>query len=149
MDLFQEIINDHEKQRTLSDLLIKTNGASDGRKELYERLKSELERHANAEERFFYRPLFKHDVSQEQARHSVAEHHDIDELIEELDTTDMSSPAWLAAAKKLKDQVIHHLDEEEQDVFKLADKALDDKKMNSLAKDYRDMMDHPERHTDD
>jgi len=149
MDLFEEIKSDHQKQRTLVDLLVKTNGESDGRKELYERLKDTLKVHADAEERYFYRPLFKHDRTQDQARHSVAEHQDIDELLEELDNTDMSSPGWLATAKKLKDQVIHHLDEEEEDVFKLADKTLADSKMESLAKDYRDMMDHPEKHGDD
>ena len=140
MDLFEEIKTDHEKQRTLCDLLVKTNGASDGRKELYERLKNELKVHADAEERFFYRPLFKYDEAQDQARHSVAEHQDIDELLEELDNTDMSSPAWLSAAKKLKDEVIHHLDEEEEDVFSLVDKTLDNNKMDSLANDYREMM---------
>ncbi|MBD3629267.1 hemerythrin domain-containing protein [Cyclobacterium sp.] len=141
MDLFEEIKNDHEKQRTLCDLLIKTNGASDGRKELYERLKRELQTHADAEERYFYRPLFKYDNTQDQARHSVAEHQEMDELMEELDNTDMSSPGWLATAKKLKEKIIHHLDEEEEDVFSLADQSLDDAKMNALARDYRSMMD--------
>lgn len=142
MDLFEEIKKDHEKQRALCDLLVKTNGATDGRKELYERLKNELKVHADAEERYFYRPLFNHDITQDQARHSVAEHHDIDELLEELDKTDMSSPGWLVTAKKLKEQVIHHLDEEEEEVFALADKALADSKMDTLAKDYREMMDN-------
>jgi len=97
--------------------------------------------HADAEERYFYRPLFKYDKKQDQARHSVAEHHDIDELLEELDDTDMSSSDWLATAKKLKEQVIHHLDEEENDGFDLADKAMDDSTMNKLAEDCREMMD--------
>ncbi len=142
MNIFEEIINDHEKQRTLCDLLVKTKGDSDGRSELYERLKNELTTHADAEERYFYRPLFDHDETQDQARHSVAEHHDIDELLEELDDTDMSSPGWLVTAKKLKDQVIHHLDEEEEEVFALAKKALNKTKLESLAKDYREMMEN-------
>ena len=140
MNLFEEIIKDHEKQRTLCDLLVKTKGDSDGRSELYDRLKNELTTHADAEERYFYRPLFDHDETQDQARHSVAEHHDIDELLEELDKTDMSSPGWLATAKKLKDQVIHHLDEEEEEVFSLAGKTLNDSELESLAKQYREMM---------
>lgn len=141
MDLFKEIKNDHEKQRTLCEQLVETNGESDERKELYEQLKNELKVHADAEERYFYRPLFKFDKTQDQARHSVSEHHDIDELLEELDDTDMSSPGWLVTAKKLKEEVFHHLDEEEEDVFPLADEALKDSEMKDLAKDYREMMD--------
>lgn len=139
-NIFEEIRADHEKQRTLVDILLKTHGDSDGRQELFERLKHELQVHATAEERHFYIPLMKHDLTQEKARHSVAEHHDIDELIEDLENTDMSSPGWIATAKKLGEQVIHHLDEEEQEVFQMAGKALNETQKTDLAKSYRKSM---------
>ena len=82
----------------------------------------------------------KHDLTQEKSRHSVAEHHEMDELIEELEKTDMSSPGWIATAKKLGDRVIHHLDEEEHEVFQLAGKALTEKQKEELAKSYRQSM---------
>ncbi len=140
MKLFEEIIEDHKKQRILCNMLVDTSGETKKRKVIYEELKNELKVHADAEERYFYRPLFKFDETQDQARHSVAEHQDIDKLIEELDETDMSSPGWLATAKKLKHEVLHHLDEEEEDVFPMADKTLSESKMTDLAKDYRSMM---------
>ena len=80
------------------------------------------------------------DMTQEKARHSVAEHHEIDELVEELEDTDFSSPGWLAAARKLHDLVTHHLDEEEQEVFQLAGRALSDDAKARLADTYRDEM---------
>lgn len=141
MNIFEELRADHEKQRTLVDILIKTHGDSEGRQELFDRLKNELETHAMAEERHFYVPLLKNDLTQEKARHSVAEHHEMDELIEELEKTDMSSSGWLATAKKLCDQLIHHLDEEEQEVFQLAGKALTEKEKTELATKYRQTMD--------
>ena len=76
MNIFEEIRKDHEKQRTLMDLLVKTQGDSDGRRELWSRLKEELEAHARAEERYFYNPLMNHDLTQEMARDSWGDGHD-------------------------------------------------------------------------
>ncbi len=81
--------------------MLKTEGESTERKSVWKKLKIELQAHEAAEERnFFYNPMIEHDKSQEQARHSIAEHHEIDELIKKLDETDMSSSAWLAHFKK-------------------------------------------------
>ena len=111
MTLFEALREDHDTQRTLLGLLIKTHGDSDGREELFEKVKKALTSHAAAEERALYIPMMELDMTQEKARHSVAEHHEIDELVEELEDTDFSSPGWLAAARKLHDLVTHHLDE--------------------------------------
>ena len=92
------------------------------------------------EERFFYVPLIEEDLTQEKARHSIAEHHEMDELVEKLEDTDMSSSAWLVYMKELAHQVEHHLDEEEQEVFQLAGKALTEKEKDKLAKDYQEFM---------
>lgn len=140
MTLFEALREDHDTQRTLLGLLIKTHGDSDGREELFEKVKKALTSHAAAEERALYIPMMELDMTQEKARHSVAEHHEIDELVEELEDTDFSSPGWLAAAKKLHELVTHHLDEEEQEVFQLAGRALSDDAKARLADTYRDEM---------
>ena len=44
--------------------------------------------------------------------------------MEELNDTDMSSPAWLATFKKLKERYEHHMEEEEEDVFPVAKKIV-------------------------
>lgn len=140
MNIFEALREDHDKQRTLINLLCETEGDSEGREELFGKVKAELAHHAAAEERHFYVPLMKDDHTQEKARHSIAEHHEMDEMVEELATTDMSSPHWLAVAKKLQDQLHHHLDEEEQEVFQQAGKALSDEQKSSLATAYHQLM---------
>lgn len=143
MTIFEAIRSDHETQRTLIDLVVKTEGASDGREELFERLKRELTAHAAAEERYFYVPLMEADLTQDAARHSVAEHKELDDFIEQLEGYDMSGSQWLQTAKELADRLVHHLDEEETEVFPVAGKALTDAQKDSLADDYRADM---ERH---
>ena len=140
MNIFESLREDHQKQRTLVDLLAKTHGDSDGRRELFERLKRELEHHAAAEERHFYVPLMEEDLTQQKARHSVAEHQELDELISELEKTDPSSSGWLATAKKLSERLVHHLDEEEHEVFQMAGKVLSEDKKKTLATEYRNYM---------
>ncbi|QNJ97125.1 hemerythrin domain-containing protein [Constantimarinum furrinae] len=140
MNIFEAIRKDHDLQRELCDKLTKTEGASDTRKQLFKALKHELNVHAIAEERHFYSPLIHNDMMQEHARHGIAEHHEIDDLVEQLEETDMDSPAWLVYAKQLCEKVEHHLEDEEHTFFQLAGKVFTETQKKALAKDYREAM---------
>lgn len=140
MNIFEQIRKDHDTQRDLLDKLVDTSGDSKKRDEIYTALKKELEVHADAEERHFYKPLISNDMMQEKARHGIAEHHEIDELIEKLDETEYDSSAWLKFAKQLQEKVEHHLEDEEHVFFQLAGKVFTEKEKTSLAKDYTNYM---------
>lgn len=140
MTIFEELRVDHDKQRQLLDLLLDTSGNEPEREQYYQQLKTQLEQHAAAEERYFYNPLIEDNATIEMSRHGIAEHHEIDELIEALEQTDMSSPAWLQHFKNLKHKVLHHLEDEEQGFFQKAGKVLEDSEKQSLGKEYREMM---------
>lgn len=135
--IFDALREDHDKQRAMLEKLLATEGDSAERRKIYRQLKDELKAHAVAEERHFYKPMMDYDAALEKARHSIAEHHEIDEFLEKLDETEMSSSAWLATAKKLSDRVHHHLDEEEQEVFISAGKALSESLKRELAGSFR------------
>ncbi|WP_309674420.1 hemerythrin domain-containing protein [Pseudomonas sp.] len=136
MNIFEALRESHDRQRTYADALIQTSGDTPERVEAYKQLKSELQAHETAEERHFYIPLMEFDNGVDLSRHAIAEHHEMDEMMEELDETEMSSPAWLAVAKKLAEKVNHHLEEEEQKFFQMAGKLLDDKQKETLAGQY-------------
>ncbi|WP_372982681.1 hemerythrin domain-containing protein [Marinobacter sediminum] len=141
MTIFEELRADHDKQREMIDQVLATSGASEERDRLFLNLKKQLEDHALAEERYFYVPLMTFDATQEKARHSVAEHHELDELIEALSDAEQDSSAWLAHAKNLAHKLLHHLEEEEKEVFPNAGKILGDDEKSSLGADYRKEMD--------
>lgn len=140
MNIFEALRNDHDIQRKLLKKLVETSGDSKLRDTIFKSLKNELETHANGEERYFYKPLIDSDRTQEKARHSIAEHHEIDELIEKLEETDYDSSAWLKIAKDLQEKVEHHLDEEEQEVFQMAGKVLSENNKGELANGYEKYM---------
>ena len=136
MNIFEALRISHETQRAMADSLINTQGDSPERGLLFRELKLELAAHAAAEERFFYVPLIAHDMTQEPSRHGIAEHHQMDKLVETLETTDFSSPGWLVTARALHHKIFHHLKDEEQGIFQLAGKVLSEAEKISLAKEY-------------
>ncbi|MBU2869632.1 hemerythrin domain-containing protein [Colwellia sp. E2M01] len=137
MDIFTALRSDHEKQRLLMQALVETTGESASRKDFFNDLKTQLSQHSTAEERYFYAPLMEVDDTVQVARHAIAEHHEIDELIEQLEQTEMSSPTWLKTMKDLKHKVLHHLAEEEKTFFQQAGKHLSSTQKTELANQYQ------------
>jgi hypothetical protein len=137
VNIFEALRESHDRQRRYADALIQTRGDTPERVEAYKRLKSELQAHETAEERHFYMPLMEFDNGVDLSRHAISEHHEMDEMMEALDATEMSSPSWLATAKKLSEKVHHHLKEEEQKFFQMAGKLLDDQQKETLAGQYQ------------
>ena len=140
MKIFEALRKDHEKQRLLLKILAETSGDTAARREYFQELKNQLESHAVAEERHFYSHMLENDDTVELTRHGIAEHHEIDELIEKLDETEMSSPAWLHYLKSLQEKVEHHLADEEQEFFQVAGKVLNERQKEKLADGYREEM---------
>lgn len=136
MNIFEALRESHEIQRDLSEQLVQTSGDTPERTALFADLKNELAAHELAEDRHFYAPLMQHDAAIDLCRHAIAEHHEMDEMVEELEGIEQSSPAWLVKAKLLADKVHHHLKEEEQKFFQQAGKILTEKQKTDLADKY-------------
>ena len=136
MNIFEALRVSHELQRSLANSLVETSGASEDRKELFDLLKNELYAHSVAEDRYLYIPLMFNDVGLDITRHALAEHHEMDELVEQLEETDMSSPSWIATAKQLSEKVHHYLKEEEHKFFQQAGKILEESEKEKLGKKY-------------
>ena len=81
--------------------------------------------------------MIETESGQPHARHSVAEHHELDELMQELDEMDMSSPGWLTRFKKLRHDYEHHIDEEEQDIFPCAKESIGEDKNGKIAAEFK------------
>ncbi|MEM8771579.1 MAG: hemerythrin domain-containing protein [Pseudomonadota bacterium] len=133
MDIYERLIEDHDRQRRFCDILEKTEGDSDGRSEIWSKLKVELEAHASAEEQTFYAELIQQPEATEMGRHSIHEHQEMTKLISNLDDKEFANTGWLPTFKKLAHKVRHHLDEEEKEIFVVARKVIDDSTAKELA----------------
>ena len=136
MNIFQALLVSHETQRELAARLLASKPASEERQHVFEELKSELAAHETAEERCFYVPLFEFDQSVDLSRHAIAEHHEMDEMVEHLEEVDPHAAEWQECCQKLCDKIEHHLNEEEQKFFPQAGEVLGDDQKQQLALAY-------------
>jgi len=136
MDIFEALRVSHRTQRELYGRLLADIREPDERQRVFAELKHELAAHETAEERCFYVPLFEHDSTVDAARHGIAEHHEMDEMVEDLEQMDDGSPSWRKCIAKLCDKIEHHLSEEEQHFFPQARRVLGEEQRESLGKQY-------------
>ncbi|WP_454599068.1 hemerythrin domain-containing protein [Qipengyuania sp. SM2507] len=125
-EIFARLKQDHDRHRELLDRLLQTHGDTEERKSLFEELTKELKGHASAEEQALYSTMMRKPPTTDETRHSVAEHHEIEEALNDLAATDMSSSAWLQKFKDLDHDYRHHIDEEEEEHFPDFAKHLND-----------------------
>ena len=136
--LYDELRASHARQRALCGSLVRTQAKNAAKRQaLFRELHIELAAHAAAEERYLYVPMLMFDMGLNSARHALAEHHEMDELVEDLHKADAEGGQWLAVARKLSEKVHHHLREEEKKFFQVTGKILDDKQKVMAAKKYR------------
>lgn len=132
MDIFVRIEQDHERQRKLVDSLRNSESGSAERGQLLADLAAEYRAHAAAEEHAFYAPMLKVHDTTEQARHSVAEHHESMEVMEKLEGLSLDDTDWLDALEKFAHDNEHHMKEEEDDVFPLVRKELPSEQLDNM-----------------
>ncbi|MCB2059516.1 MAG: hemerythrin domain-containing protein [Novosphingobium sp.] len=131
--IYEDLKRDHEKHRKMFDRIAETHGESEERRTRFEELRKELQAHAAAEEESLYATMLGDPELRDEARHSVAEHKEIDDRLGELFETDMGSGAWLTKFKELRHRYFHHIDEEEEEMFPAAEDELSDKTEKRLA----------------
>ena len=136
--IYDVLGDSHDRQRVLCHRITRTRATNvAGRADTLTALRVELAAHAAAEERYLYAPILMDDRGLQSARHALAEHHDIDELVEDLQALDPAGAAWGEAAKALAHKVRHHLKEEESKFFQISGKILTDSQKHMLAGKYQ------------
>lgn len=125
-DIFSRLKVDHDKHRALLDRLLETSGATNERETMFVELTRELKGHAAAEEQALYSTMLRKPPTTADTRHSVAEHHEIEEALNDLAATDMASGAWLAKFKEFDHRYRHHIAEEEDEHFPEFEEYLTD-----------------------
>lgn len=123
-NVFGRLVEDHDRHRALLAMIAETEGKSADREMLFVELTRELKAHAAAEEQALWSSVLRDPETTDFARHAVAEHKEIDDMLADLAARDMASPGWLRRFAELKDEYLHHVREEEQEQFVAAEKHL-------------------------
>ncbi|WP_353745038.1 hemerythrin domain-containing protein [Sphingopyxis sp. SCN 67-31] len=123
-DIFGRLVEDHDRHRALLAMIEETEGKSPDRQRLFRELTKELKAHAAAEEQALWSSVLRDPETTDFARHAIAEHKEIDDMLADLAARDMASSGWLRRFAGLKDEYLHHIREEEQDQFVAAEAHL-------------------------
>jgi len=121
MDAISLLKADHDKvKKMLAEGEETTERAEKTRTELFEKLKAEMLIHERIEEEIFYPALRSHPKAREIVLEGYEEHHVVDEIMGELEATDVTDETWGAKFKVMKENIEHHIEEEEGEMFKTA-----------------------------
>jgi hypothetical protein len=131
-DIFTILKSDHDFHREMLAKIAETSGDTPERHELFEAFRVEVTAHAAAEEQSLYATMLADPELQDDGRHSVAEHKEIDDMLGELQETDMATGAWLTKFKEMRHRYEHHIEEEEEEMFPAAQKEFSKKLAHEL-----------------
>ncbi len=104
-----------------------------GRQELFARIKTELDVHARIEEELFYPELARVDEASDLVREALAEHDLVKDLASEISKLKADDPDYTAKVTVLRENVEHHVEEEEGEIFPLAKKHLSTERLEKIA----------------
>lgn len=135
MDIYAFLKKEHEKIKGLLNKLDETgDGAVKTREKLFAELKQELMTHSEAEEKTFYNAIREAEETHEVVLEGLEEHHVATTLLEELDALPKDDEHWGAKLSVLKENVEHHVEEEEGEMFKKARKVLSKEQAEAIGK---------------
>ncbi len=136
-DIYADLKRDHDKQRKmLKELAELTDTAKRGT--LFETFRLEVQAHAAAEEESLYATMLRDPELRDDARHSVSEHKEVDDLLAEMTELEVSSDEWNEKFFHMRRRYEHHITEEEEEMFPAAADELDSKTEEELAAIYEE-----------
>jgi hemerythrin HHE cation binding domain-containing protein len=133
VDALALLKDDHDKAKKLMEELAETTErAVKTRQEKWTKLLKELTIHENIEEEIFYPALHEHPKLKEIVLEALEEHHLVDDIVEQLKDTAFEDEHWAAKFKVTKENIEHHIEEEEGPMFTEVRKAFSKDELEEL-----------------
>jgi hypothetical protein len=133
MDAVELLSSQHREVEKLFEEIENAENAED-KEALFEDLADKLAIHARIEEEFFY-PAMHEKKTEDMVLEAFVEHTSVKRLLADLMETDPSEPAFDAQIKVLKEQIEHHVEEEEGQLFPASKKVLNKEELSAIAQE--------------
>ena len=133
MDALKLIKQDHDRfKKLMKDLDDTTERAVKTREELFAKFEREIKAHERMEEEIFYPALMEHPKAKEIVMEGFEEHHAVDVLSAELENVSFDDETWGPKFTVIKENIEHHIEEEEGEMFKKARRLLEKDDLEEL-----------------
>jgi hemerythrin superfamily protein len=138
-----------KQHKTVKGLFKQVEKTEDGRRrrELMDEIATELKIHTKIEEEIFYPAVREIGSSkvEELVDESFEEHHVVDLVLAELPKVDPEDERFHAKMTVLSELVEHHADEEEDEMFPIAEKKLGKERLQELGEQMQQMAEGGQR----
>jgi hemerythrin superfamily protein len=132
MNAIELLKTDHDKVDRLFQK-VKATG-EDEHKELFEKIKAELEVHTHIEEKIFYPRLRQEEELEDITLEGIEEHHQAKMFLRELSSLSDDSEKFEPKLKVLMEDITHHVQEEEGQMFPKVEKVINSAELEELGK---------------
>jgi hemerythrin-like domain-containing protein len=133
MDAITLLTDDHDKlKKLLNELDATTERGVKTREQLLARVKDELTVHESIEEEIFYPALKEHPKTKEITLEAYEEHHVVDMVMKEIEGLPFDDERWGAKFTVMKENIEHHIEEEEGQMFKQARQVFEEEELEAL-----------------
>jgi hemerythrin-like domain-containing protein len=133
MNAITMLTDDHrDVKRLLDELETTTERGIKTRHELFARIKDLLGVHETIEEEIFYPALRDHPRTKEMALEGYEEHDVVDSIMSQLEGLPVDDETWGAKATVMIENLRHHIEEEEGEMFPTARKVFDEAELKEL-----------------
>jgi hemerythrin-like domain-containing protein len=133
MDALSLLKEDHQKvKKMLGELDLTTERGVKTREDLFSKLKEELQVHETIEEEIFYPALKEHPKAKELVLEAYEEHNVVDTVMSEIEGVAYDDERWGAKMTVLKENLEHHIEEEETEMFKQARQVFEREELDEL-----------------
>jgi hypothetical protein len=133
MDALQLLKQDHDGVKGLLEKLDSTTERGvKTREELFTRLTRELEAHEAIEEEIFYPALKEHPKAKDLVLEAYEEHHVVDNVMAEIRDLPYDAETWGAKLTVMKENLEHHIEEEEEEMFRQARDVFSEEELEEL-----------------
>jgi hemerythrin superfamily protein len=135
-DVIEVLEHDHREVEQMFDELQSLRGASTDeaksrRKELTDQVTIELVRHSVAEEVLVY-PQVEDKVGADEVEHAREEHAEAEETLKRLEKLDADDPGFDDELATLMDEIRHHIEDEEGEMFAHMRQSIDEDELRKL-----------------
>lgn len=133
MDAIKLLKQDHEAvKKILKQLEDSSEEAVKTRERLFTKLEHDFRVHEEMEEKVFYPAMKSHEKLKDIVMEGYEEHHVADVVLREMEKVDFSQEKWTAKLAVLKENIEHHIEEEEGEMFKKAQQEFEKEELERL-----------------
>jgi hemerythrin-like domain-containing protein len=133
MNALSLLEEDHKRvKKMLAELDSTTERGVKTREELFTKLKQELEIHEAIEEEIFYPALKEHPKAKDIVLEAYEEHNVVDMVMAEIQEVAFDDERWGAKLTVMKENLEHHIEEEEGEMFKQARQVFEREELEEL-----------------